>query len=621
MKLKGIIRNPNCYFLFFFLSLYFYFLLVFDSAIYYHYYQPIFLFDRTFLKEFLLYPGGLIEWIALFFFQFFYLNWLGSLIISALFLTIFIAAYKLIGKIGNVKPALILAFLPVSLLLVLQNHYNFPLIIAVKYLFSLIFLLLYIKIANKYMILLIHLSGVIYYILGGWGYLFYIALCILYELLFSEDSKKFIYAGFNMVICFLYPYIAARYLFAITLTEAYIYIVPYELYYEPILFKPTLCFYLSYLSLPVLMVTIFVYSKYIKTELKHRTKQLSRWQHLLIQSIIIILVGIFVLEFSYKQEEKRKIQIDYLAEQGQWKELLALSFEIDKYDRQVNFNVNRALYHTGQLLDDLFNYPQLLGTDGLFIDRILGSQIAIPASDIYFDLGHINASQVLAYEGQTKFKYNPRILKRLVLTNIINGKYIVAKKFLDLLKKSILHRKWVKYYENCLFNKSLIESDNLIQSKRELRPKFDFLINCKNPNYDLIWLLKANGNNKMAFEYLMAYYLLECKMGDLIQHLRKFRDFGYRKIPRHIEEALLLIEAMSPPDIDINFNEYSISPHTVEEFRRFNKILLQNFKNDVKAKALLEKEFKNTYWYYVRYINPKQTNIMLKERKIDESLL
>jgi hypothetical protein len=369
------------------------------------------------------------------------------------------------------------------------------------------------------------------------------------------------------------------------------------------------------------MVMIFGYFKYVKTELKHRSKQLSRWQHSLIQSIIIILLGIFMLKFSYNQEEKRKIQIDYLAEQGQWKELLALSVEIDGYDRQVNFNVNRALYHTGRLLDDLFNYPQLLGTDGLFIDRILGSQIAIPASDLYFDLGHINASQVLAYEGQTKFKYNPRILKRLALTNIINGKYIVAKKFLDILKKSILHRKWVKYYENCLFNESLIESDSLIQSKRELRPKFDFLINRKNPNYDLIWLLKENGDNKMAFEYLMAYYLLEGKMGDLIQHLKKFGDLGYRKIPRHIEEALLLIEAMSPPDVDINFNEYSINPHTVEQFRRFNKILVQNFRNDVKAKELLEKEFKNTYWYYVRYVSPKQTKVMLKERKINESLL
>jgi hypothetical protein len=95
MRLKEIIRNPNCYFLFFFVSLYFYFLLVFDPTIYYHYHQPIFLFDRTFLKEFLLYPGGLIEWVALFFFQFFHLNWLGSLIIATFFLTIFIAVYKL----------------------------------------------------------------------------------------------------------------------------------------------------------------------------------------------------------------------------------------------------------------------------------------------------------------------------------------------------------------------------------------------------------------------------------------------------------------------------------------------------------------------------------------------
>jgi len=618
MRLKEIIRNPNFYFLFFFLFLFFYYLLVFDSSIYYHHHQPMFLFDSTYLKEFLLYPGGLIEGITQFFLQFLYFNLPGALFISALSISIFIIVYKLIKKIGNFKYSLILSFLPVILLLIIQNHYNFPLIITVKYLFALFFFLVYVKIPNRYKTSIIFLSCSIYYILGGWTYLFYVVLCTLHELLFSKDRGKYIHAGFNVVGYLIFPYIAARYFFMITLKEAYLYIAPYEFYHAPFFFKPNLYFYLFFLSLPMLKTGLFVYSKYIKAKIKKQKKLLSRLHYILAQSIFIILAGAFILIFSFDRGEKKKIQIDCLAEQGQWQELLSLSREINECDRLVNFNVNRALYHTGQLLDNLFVYPQLLGTDGLFINKIIASQVAIPASDLYFDLGHINAAQVMAYEGQTKFKYNPRILKRLVLTNIINEKYDIAEKFSDILNKSILHKKWVKYYKNYLFNKLLIKSDSLIQLKRIQKPKFDFFIANKSPNQDLIGLLKENENNKMAFEYLMAYYLLECRLGNLAQHLDKFKKLGYRKFPRHIEEALLLIMPIfQSKNIMI---EYSINPQTIEQFNRFNMIYAKS-KNKVKAKEALEKEFHNTYWYYVRYINPMKTKLKLKERKIDADIL
>ncbi len=614
MRIKETIRNPNFCFLSFFLFLFFYYLLVFDSSIYYHYHQPIFLFDKTYLQEFLLYPGGPVEWVTQFFLQFFYFDLLGSLIISALSLSIFVIVYKLIKKIGNFGYFLVLSFLPVILLLIIQNHYDFPLLITVKYLFALLFFLIYVKIPNRHKIFIVFLSCLIYYILGGWVYLFYVLLCILHELLFREGRGKYIYAGLNSLVYFIYPYIAARYLFTINFKEAYLYIVPYVFYYEPFLFKPNLYFYLFFLSLPVLKMGIFIYLKYIKVRIGSKNKSLSGLNHTLAQSIFILLTGLLILFVSFDWQEKKKIQIDRLAEQGQWKEILSLYQGIDKYDRLVNFNVNRALYHTGQLLDNLFDYPQLIGTDGLFIDKIIASQVAIPASDLYFDLGHINASQVMAYEGQTKFIYNPRILKRLTLTNIINGKYVIAKKFLDLLNKSILHKRWVKHYENYLFNESLIESDSLIQLKRIQKPEFDFFIANKNPNVDLIELLKENENNKMAFEYLMAYYLLECRLGNLIEHLNKFRELGYGKLPRHIEEALLLVAPIfQSKNIRI---EQSINPQTIERFNRFNMIYAQS-ENEVKAKEALEKEFHNTYWYYVRYINPNITKLELKKREID----
>lgn len=618
MRLKEITRNPKVYFPLFFLFLFFYYLLIYNPSLYYHYHQPIFLFDKIYIKEFLSYPGGPVECIAQFLFQFFRFNLLGSLIISALLVSIFIIVYKLIKKIGDFKYSLILSFLPVAFLLIIQNQYNVPLLITVKYLLALVFYFAYVKLSNRHKVFFIFLSFLIYYISGGWAYLFLIVLCSLHELLFREERKKYVYTGINVLVYLIYPYIAARYLFLISLKEAYLYIAPYEIYYEPFLFKPGLCFYLAFISFPVVQIGLFLFLKYFKNKIKNRNKSLLRAHSILAQSIFIIILGVLVLAVSLNRSEEKKIQIDCFALQEQWGKILLLSNKIDDYDRMVNFNVNRALYNTGQLLDNLFVYPQLLGTDGLFVTKIIASQCAIPASDLYFDLGHIKASQVMAYEGQTKFKYNPRILKRLAMTNMIDGEYVVARKFLDLLDKSILHKKWAEYYEKYLYDKSLIKTDSLIQLKRSQRPDVDFFIDNVTPKHDLVNMLKKKNKNKMAFEYLMAYFLLEGRLENLVRNLDKFKDLGYKKYPRHIEEALLLYSILAPSK---KFKiDYRINPSTVERFKQFSTIL-SKCESEAEAKRTLEKNFKDTYWYYVRYLNPKVTNSELKRRKINDDIL
>lgn len=621
MKIKEIIRNPNFSFITFFLFLFFYYLLVFDSSLYYHHHQPMFLFYKIYLKEFLLYPGGPAELITQFFLQFFYFNLLGALVIAAVSLSILIIVYKLIEKIEHSEYSLIISFLPVIFLLIIQNDYDFPLLITFKYFLALIFFFSYVKIPHRHKIFFIPLSALIYYILGGWAYLFYIVLCTLHELLLREERRKYIYAGLNVAIYFIYAYIASRYLFMINLKEAFLYIVPRGFHNWPFNYNLNLYFYLFFLTPPVLQIALFVYLKYIKAEIRERKvkkrktkkrkikKRNSSWKGIfdtLMESIFILLASLLILRFSFEWREKKKVQIDYLAEQGRWEELLSVSRGMDDFTVQIIFNVNRALYHTGQLLDNLFDYPQIVGKDVLFLEGV-PRPVAIITSDIYFDLGHIKAAQVMAYEAQTHFGYNPRMLKRIIMTNIINEEYDIAKKFLDILNKSILHKKWVKHYRNYLFNESLIKSDSLIQSKLQFTPKFDFFISIgERADMDLIELLKENKNNKMAFEYLMAYYLLEFRLEDLLEYLGQFKELDYGKYPHHIEEAIL-VSRLAYPSIDFTI-DYSIDQQTVEQFDQFNSIL-SSFADKAQAKEALKKGFYNTYWYYSLYIKPDETEL------------
>jgi hypothetical protein len=399
--------------------------------------------------------------------------------------------------------------------------------------------------------------------------------------------------------------------------EAYLYIAPYAMYLEPFMFRPDLLLFVSFFSLPALLVVMSPFFK--NREITTKSKILVKLSSLSIQFGFVLLIGILLIALLFRPEEKRKIRIDWFAYQGRWQALIKASKEMKTYDRGVNFNLNRALYHTGQLLDQMFAYPQLIGPDGLFINRILASQIAIPASDLYFDLGHIHAAQAMAFEAQTKFKHNPRILKRLVLIGMIENKPVFARKFIDLLKTSLIFRKWAKQHEAYLNDPSLIKSNPQVQNKRMLRPQKDFFINNKFPTSDLNRIFMENPKNRMAFEYLMAYYLLDCKLGSLEKYLKHYRKPDRQDIPRHVEEAILLMKVMNPGRIDIQ--EYRIGRRTLQRFQQFHQILQQHAGNEQSAKAALTQHFGDTYWYYVRYLNPKETKWQLRKQKVNEDIL
>ena len=56
----------------------------------------------------------------------------------------------------------------------------------------------------------------------------------------------------------------------------------------------------------------------------------------------------------------------------------------------------------------------------------------------------------------------------------------------------------------------------------------------------LLLLLEQNRHNRMAFEFLMWYYLLKRQPEKVVANLHRLDDFHYKGIPKHLEEAFLL---------------------------------------------------------------------------------
>jgi len=96
----------------------------------------------------------------------------------------------------------------------------------------------------------------------------------------------------------------------------------------------------------------------------------------------------------------------------------------------------------------------------------------------------------------------------------------------------------------------------------------------------------------MAFEYLMAFKLLECDLRGFIKYYELGTDITYSSIPVHFQEALLADWASQHKTF--SNMPWEINPQVVFKIKAF--VSKYNSEND---KNKLADKFGTTYWYYL----------------------
>jgi hypothetical protein len=578
--------------------------------------QPVFLFDFKFLKDYLVIPGGLAEYLSLFISQFFHFALLGALIFTLILYLVIIISRKLLSLFLPMDYVFVLQFLPALLLTHLHSQYSYTLKPDIIVIISISLTLVYNYFINKRILFRISLFAVSSVILGlffgGISLILFSFLVILCEI--KNKKNKYIQAIIAfVVISFVLPFLVGLYTPYMNVEKTF-----FDIFVPERNYKPGATLYTIFLFYPVIILSgIILFRKTPVNNLvnfKYRGRLLNIT---IIQTAIPLIFLVLILIFSYRKYDKALIELNYNAEIENWEAVLKAGKMLSPENRLVLFQLNRALYHTDRLMEDLFSYEQLWGQDGLILTRYYNSKILMPISDYYFDLGYIKESRHWAYEAFTKYELDPVVLKRIALSNLILGEYIIAKKFLKILSKSVIHRKWANKYLEYINNKDLIAYDSVIQEKRNLMPKHDYYANIYEPEIDLFNLLGENPKNKMAFEYFIANSLLRHDIGNVIENLHYLSELNYKKIPRHIEEAILLY-VLFQKGKSIQLKPYRISNITAQRFNRYNHILYNKHKNDIKdAQKDLALYFKNTFWYYLHYISPITTKKEIKERSLE----
>lgn len=376
--------------------------------------------------------------------------------------------------------------------------------------------------------------------------------------------------------------------------------------------------YAYFLLLPFLLFGAVIFKKMqlSKTDKKvgrgrnqQKNSVLKRLQlDLVVQVVFIVAVGYFLFVKSFDPFKKKLVYLDYYAQNQQWKEILELAETFDVYDFRVNYQVNRAYANLGTLGENLFNYPQLLGSNGLFFDSSSrNGSFTMPISDLYFDLGFMSESLHWAFEAQTLLPNSPRILKRIILIFIINEKFDMAQKFMNVLNKNMLCGDWVKKYQSYIDNPGLAAADKMIAEKRSFSPKKAEVNLGPFPNLKL--LIDTNHNNRMAFDYMISLCILDSYSVDFINYISHYSYYGIKTLPRAWGEALAfyIVKNKSVPSF---VNSETVDKADSERMRAFNSEMIKYGRNKEQAKAALRGNFENTFWYYMVFLNPKVTNAL-----------
>lgn len=273
-------------------------------------------------------------------------------------------------------------------------------------------------------------------------------------------------------------------------------------------------------------------------------------------------------------------------------------------------DINFALAQRGQLLDDMFRYPQPMGMSVVRLQPdSMGAYVAHSYNtDCLLDLGHLNEAERVACESLANIGPRPWLLERLVIINVLKQRVETARACLAVLASDLRHRAWAEALRRELQADPSLSKRQDLQRVRSRMYRKDYVGNLPNMNPDeemLRYLLVANPHNRMAFDYLMAHYLLTLRDDQVVRNVRYLKEFGYTRVPRHCEEAVLLHARLAEHAPDLH--GFRVSPETIRRFEAFQRDLDHlggpGGPDKTRVRDQLLAQYGDTYWFYALFGN------------------
>lgn len=573
-----------------------------DYIIIYQNNHSLFLFDKYYYSEFLNLPGGLSEYVAAFFVQFFYFKYLGALLIVLLFGVIVYLSQKIISVFN--KQISYVAYIPAIILLLYFKTPEFGLTIPIAIIINLLALTLIVRLKPVFIKLPIILVLIIllYYTTASVFFLFStVSVFLLFKQLIDCNKRSLKYILLSSIIvtvlfALISPYIIGVNYFYVILSDSYFRLIGDEPFKNPVIF---ISFLLSIFLLPIAVLKTYERVKFIYEK---------RYIHIVIYTCLV-LFAVFVLFRNYDKRVSQMIHMAEYANNEKWDDVLQISKEYKGNNYLVSYYTNVALLMSDKIDKDLLKHNQSAGARGLFFTWDRSRKKSEHGGLLYYHLGFINEAHHWAFESLISNGVNSRQLKMLALTNLVNGRFKTSDKYLNKLSKSLFYSDWANDYRELVSDSILWSKKEFIRDIRANMPKQDFFMNLKNLAPDLEQMVKYNPDNRAALSYLLSYYLLSNQVNKFSIMLQKYNDNG--EVSKLYQEALL-IYLIAHPKKKTDFKDFVVSAEVYEEFKNYAADMRKYRPRRGKIDKKFTQEYGDTYWYYLHFVSPHGNKVITK---------
>lgn len=552
----------------------------------------MFLFDTGYFLERIVLPGGLADYIGEFLVQFYYMPVLGGAIIALLLMGIQAAVWGLMKQYGarHDFPGYLLSFLPSIALWCAMGDQNVLLSFVVALFGALVIGWIHNRFHNRLVKVVFELvsTALVYWFLGPVVFLY--AALMIGDTLKNAKQKGNVFSGIGYSVCIL------------VLTIAWILLTTQTLQYPLYRIFAGLNYYRYPGAISPLPFVVMVWAVVIPFlgMIPCRQKSLQKLQQskvvIVLSYVLVIVASWFGIKASFDEMTYELIDYDFLVRTEQWDKIIEKAEKKPATTPLSVSCVNLALSQKGMLADRLFEFYQN-GGEGLFPTFTRDMISPVSTAEIFFRLGMVNDAERYMFEAQEaipNYRKSARLTRRIIECDIINGNYKVAAKLLRRLQKTLFYSNWANQTMALLGNEKAINRHPIYGKLRKYREKKqDFLFSDREMDQMLGLLFLNDNHNKMAYEYLMCYELLQRDMEKFMQYYPLGRFVGYDHIPRTFQE--ILIGNWMKTHSDPRTIPYSVDAQNVNNTLNFIQLYMQNPKDP----QLGQQPYVSNAWHYV----------------------
>ena len=552
----------------------------------------MFLFDIGYFLERIVLPGGLADYISEFFVQFYYMPVLGGTIIALLLMSIQTISWGLMKQYGMkaVFPGYLLSFVPSIVLWCAMGDQNLLLSFVVALSGALLMGWIHNRFHNRLVKVVFELvsTALVYWFLGPVVFLY--AALMIGDTLMKGKQNGHILSSLGYSACLL------------ILTVAWILLTTQSLQYPLYRIFSGLNYYrypgtVSPLPLGVMIWTVVVVFFGMVPDGQAWIKKLQKSKVVMVLAYVLVIVASwFGIKASFDEMTYDLIDYDFLVRTEQWDKIIEKAEKKPATTPLSVSCVNLALSQKGMLADRLFEFYQN-GGEGLFPTFTRDMISPVSTAEIFFRLGMVNDAERYMFEAQEaipNYRKSARLTRRIIECEIINGNYQVAAKLLRRLQKTLFYSNWANQMMALLGNEKAINRHPIYGKLRKYREKKqDFLFSDREMDQMLGLLFLNDNHNRMAYEYLMCYELLQRDLEKFVQYYPLGRFVGYDHIPRSFQE--ILIGNWMKTHSDPRTIPYSVDAQNVNNTLNFIQLYMQNPKNP----QLGQQPYVSNAWHYV----------------------